>query len=252
MDEMENKMDPSILRLGNAMLNYESKISVISNNIANANTPGYKTDNMIAMSFDESLSNEIENSINKNSDVTKYTQLTTHTNYEQGELVNTEDEADLALKGDGFFCVDVNGEECYTRSLKITSDLDGFLVDQHGNRVQGENGDINVGNHQITIASNGLVIANDTYDVLGKIKTATFETAETVSKTWGGYYQNDGGTIIASEAEVLQGYQEQSNLDITEEYLQMMSISRSYETTQTVIQMIDEINGKSAKEIGQL
>lgn len=245
-------MDPSILRLGNAMLNYEKKISVVSNNIANANTPGYKTDSMIARSFDESLSEKIENSVNKRDDVTKYTQLNSYINYEQGDLMKTEDARDIALKGEGFFVINVNGQERYARTLKVTSDLDGYLVDQHGNRIQGVNGDILVGENQVTVARNGFVIANDNYEILGQIRTVSFDTLNLIGKAWGGYYENNGSNTVASEAEILQGYQEQSNLDITEEYLRMMSISRSYETTQKVIQMIDEVNGKTAIEIGQV
>ncbi len=245
-------MESSILRLGSAMQAYEKAISVVSNNISNALTPGYKADNIVTRSFDDALSLEIENSNNKGELRTKYFQLETMTNFTQGNLRQTDYPNDIALSGSGFMTVDDGGTAVYLRSTQLSVDAEGYLIDSRGNHILGENGPINTGAQQVVIAQTGDVYGTETQTLLGRLMLRDFENAADLTKQDDYFISADGAQPTEALCRVEQGYREMANVDVTQEYLTMMSISTGYETLQRVVQMIDEINGKSVSEIGQI
>ena len=113
-------------------------MSVISNNIANANTKGFKSDRA---EFEDLLSV----SLNENSQLGRGARLKAVTTaYTQGAITNTGMITDLGIQGDGFFMVknaasDVqeSGGNFYTRQGSFRFDKDGFVIDSNGGKVQG-------------------------------------------------------------------------------------------------------------------
>ena len=64
------------------------------------------------------------------------------------------------------------------------------------------------------------------------------------------YYTSNQATInLQGQTEIKQGYSEKSNVSITNEYLKMMEISKKFETSQAIIQILDEMNGKAINSI---
>jgi len=242
-------MQAGIMRLGQALLSYEDKISVVANNLANANTPGFKADSLSAFSFDDALSMQIENSDNRDNLNTMYFAMQNHIDMSQGNLVKTDRSSDIALSGSGFLVVDTPQGQYYSRGGMLFVNDEGALVNAAGDYVLGQNGRIKVGAGEFQIAGNGLVLSGG--NIVGRLRLVDFADYTTLSKADNGYLQG-GGAQKGASATVMQGYIEQSNVDITQEYLSMMSLNRNYQTTQTVIQILDQIHGSEASEIARL
>ena len=135
-------------------LNASSKqMDVIGNNIANANTTGFKSGKMyFANVLSQSLSGGSAGSMQIGQGVTV---ADVATQFSQGSLESTSSSLDLAIDGGGFFIVeDADGSQCYTRAGAFHIDGEGYLVDINDYRVQGYApaspalGDINTRNAQ--------------------------------------------------------------------------------------------------------
>ena len=119
-----------------------NKMDVITNNMSNSDTIGFKKDTMVQDSF----SNELAKRIEKIGD-TKIGTMSVGvgtakvvTNFTQGNLKSTGGTLDLALEGEGFIAVSTERGERYTRSGNLTLNNEGYLLDSNGNKVLDETG----------------------------------------------------------------------------------------------------------------
>ena len=137
------------------MVNEQKRLDVVSNNLANSATLGYKADSVSSQSFDQLLTLKIRDgsqayhnqAIGTMSLGVKVGEV--YTDYSQGSFRNTGGNFDVALSGKGFFTVhytNASGQTStrYTRDGSFQVTKDGLLVDTEGNRVQGTGGDIRV------------------------------------------------------------------------------------------------------------
>ncbi|MEG1870686.1 MAG: flagellar hook-basal body complex protein, partial [Peptostreptococcaceae bacterium] len=147
-----------------SMLNLQERQSVLTNNMANLKTNGYKEDKLISKSFDEmTLSNNdnYKNGVPTKQVLgglsfgTKIDEVTT--NFKQGTFSQTENNSDFALDGSGFFQVrDFGGNTFYSRDGSFKVNSQGYLVTNGGHNVMGINKStgstepINVGNGKMT------------------------------------------------------------------------------------------------------
>lgn len=243
-------MDASMLRLGQTLLGYEARMSVLSDNVANAGTAGFKAVSMTALRFDDALLEAAGNAAGGSGDQTLYFTLRTDIDFSQGDLAETGDASDLALDGSGFLCVQTGGGTAYVRSVSLRVDGEGYLTDANGNRLLGESGAIRVGDGGYAIGSGGSVVTGA--GVAGKLRLSDAAAGGFVKLGNGYYAAAAGAQITQADCRVMQGYEEQSNVDLTREYVDMISISRSYQTVQRVITILDGINGKAVSQIGSL
>ena len=246
------------------MANEQKRLDIISNNIANSNTVGYKQDSVTNQSFDHQLTIKIKDAseqfnkkaIGSMSVGVKLGEV--YTDYGQGSLRQTENTFDLALEGSGFFNVsitDSNGEKTtqYTRDGSFTMTRDGFLVDVNGNYLLGESGDISVpvDAANIVIDVDGSVYADGTY--IDKVKVTDFEDYDYLKKMGDNrYVAVDGASEVDAHATVNQGFTEQSNVNVVSEMVDMIAITRAYEANQKVIQTIDGTLELAANSVGKL
>ena len=218
-------------------------ISVISNNLANLNTIGYKKDS----SFYQILGDY------------KQPIMSEYTDFVQGEVLPTSNPLDFALKGDVFFVLQNGDEQYYTRNGKFTIDEEGYLVSQEGYKVLGQHGEININdnmlddNQTITISKNGeLKIGNVDVDTLLIAKIDDKEELQKISSS-NFITKNDDGYSIADEDEyeVSQGFLESSNVSAIEEMEEMIKTSKNYESAQKIVTYFDASLEK-ANEIGRV
>jgi flagellar basal-body rod protein FlgF len=218
-------------------------IAVVSNNLANIDTVGYKRD----ANFYEILG-EFEQP-----------EMKEYTDFQTGEVSLTSNPLDFALKGDAFFVVQKDDQMLYTKDGKFSVDQDGYLVNGEGNKVMGQRGAINItqnildDNQNVTVSKSGeikvgdvdvdsLMIAKiDDKDALQKYSSADFVLKE-------GYEHVQADE---SEYEVQQGFLESSNVNAVEEMQEMIKISKNYESAQKVVQYFDTSLEK-ANEIGKV
>ena len=129
-------------------LAYEKRLQIISNNLANANTVGYKMDHGQFQSIDPvdlpaSLSSPSPE-LNTSQAQSFWFQFNSYTDFTHGSLKNTANDFDLALIGDGFFCIQKPDGVHYTRKGDFTLNDEGVLVTRNGHPVVGDGGEITV------------------------------------------------------------------------------------------------------------
>lgn len=240
---------------GLGMIRETKRLDVVSNNLANASTTGFKTEGTVQGNFKKQL-DDIVVAGNK-IDVANYTPdiVRSYTNYTQGSLRSTGNLTDLAISNDNyaFFTVeDKNGNELYTRDGNFTIDKDRFLVTTDGYRVLGEEGYINLADDNFAIGIDGKIF-NDTGVSLGQVKMTSFTNPETLDKLGNNFLAaTETSEKRPFEGEIEQGYLEMSNVNTVTEMVNMINISRAYEANQKVLQVQDEMLGKATTEVGRI
>lgn len=213
------------------------QMDVVSNNMANMNTSGYKQDDVMFKSFVAQTQNAKDFG---NVPVYFSQDVATFSNFSTGPLVSTGNSLDVAIKGDAFFAVETQDGEKYTRKGNFALNADGMLITDDGNALLSENGEpffIAPGETQIAISESGDVSTEN--GVIGRIKLVSFEDNHKLQKVSGTMFENVSGNLMsdADEVVVAQGYIEKSNVNSIEEMTKMVKLQRSYEIVQ---QMIDQ------------
>ena len=246
------------------MVNEQKRMDVLSNNMANSTTVGFKLDKSTSQAFDQVLDLKIrDGSQAYHNQAIGHLSLgvkigETFTDHAQGSIRQTGGTYDCALSGKGFFtvkCVTANGEAHtrYTRDGRFTLTKEGLLVDADGNAVQGEGGDITIPTdaRSVSISPQGQIIADgqtidsllikdfEDYDYLKKFGNTLFEPV-------------NGATETPATAQVIQGYTEQSNVNVVREMVDMITVTRAYEANQKVIRSYDTMLQSAANDIGRV
>lgn len=240
---------------GLGMTRETKRLDIISNNLANASTTGFKTDGTVQGTFKKKLDDVMVSG--SRIDIANYTPdiVRSYTNYTQGSLSNTGNSTDVAISNDNyaFFTVqDKEGNEFYTRDGNFTIDKDRYLVTTDGYKVMGEDGYINLADNNFSISVYG-DISNDTGESLGRLKITVFENPETLEKVGSNLMSADTDSVErAFTGELNQGYLEMSNVNTVNEMVNMISVSRAYEANQKVLQAQDEMLGKAVSDVGRV
>lgn len=246
------------------MNNEQKRLDVLSNNLANAATVGYKSEGTTNQSFDKMLAIKVNDSsvlgidepIGQLSLGAKIGEV--YTDYSQGALRETGNTFDIGIEGNGFFAVNVKNKDgesttMYTRdgSFKMTSE--GLIVDTEGNQLIGSGGYIQVpqGASNVVIDASGNLYADGEY--IDTIQLVDFEDYDYLSKFGTNLYQAvDGAQTKDATGLIHQGYTEQSNVNSVSEMVKMISITRAYEANQKVLQAFDSTLEKSCNQIGRV
>ncbi|MBO4395368.1 MAG: flagellar basal-body rod protein FlgF [Eubacterium sp.] len=246
------------------MVNEQKRMDVLSNNMANATTVGFKLDKSTSQAFDQVLDLKIrDGSQAYHNQAIGHLSLgvkigETFTDHAQGSIRGTGGDFDCALSGKGFFtvkCVTASGETHtrYTRDGRFMLTKEGLLVDADGNAVQGKSGDIYVPTDakKIQISEQGVISADD--EVIDTLQITDFEDYDYLKKFGNTLFEPvDGATQIESKAQVIQGYTEQSNVNVVKEMVDMITVTRAYEANQKVIRSYDTMLQSAANSVGQV
>jgi flagellar basal-body rod protein FlgF len=247
----------------------QAKIESVANNLANATTPGYKKESIQTQSFPEVLllrqggPKQMARNITLN-DTAVIGSISmgalvadVSIDHAQGAGVETGKSTDILLQGPGFLAVSVpvDGEPdrvCYTRNGELSVDGEGFLTAGSGNRVLGEGGPIRVRGEDFQIASDGTVYENSL--AVGRLRLIEFDDVRGLSKEGDGIYVNaqDAGMNEAANTAVHQGWLEVSNVNVNDEMVALISVLRSYEANQKLVQVYDEQLSKTVNEVGRI
>ncbi len=246
------------------LITLENRQNTITNNMTNANTTGFKGDNLSIKSFDEVMIQNKDKVVNGRNVKQSLGTInlgakidTVDTAFTQGLLKNTDKKTDFAIEGRGFFAVEKqsnNGNEVlYTRDGNFKVGNNGYLMTTNGDRVLGINK--NTGNlESIFVGADNILLDKNNNLFVGNtatytLATADFQNYDSLEKLGDNYYRGDN-PIFNAEVYVTQGALEGSNVSITNEMVNMMTTMRSFETNQKIVQTIDETLGKAANEIG--
>ncbi len=246
------------------MTNEQDRLDIVSNNLANAATVGYKEESSTTQSFDQWLTLKVKDAseaynnrpIGKMSLGVKLGEV--YTNHDQGSLKQTSGTYDLALEGKGFFTLEVTNKAGvvsteYTRNGSFTMTRDGYIVDGDGNHVMGEDGQLQVplDAAEVVIDTTGAVYADGEY--IDTLRITDFEDYDYLTKVGDTRYRAlEGATAVDGAALVRQGYTEQSNVNVVSEMVELISITRAYEANQKVIKAVDGTLELAANSVGKV
>jgi flagellar basal-body rod protein FlgF len=132
------------------MLAQREKMDIVTNNIVNVDTTGYKKDTLISKSFKDMMIQSMNGTDIGNLNTGIHVDDVV-TSFDQGVLEQTDRLSDVALEGDGFFVVNTQDGIRYTRDGAFAVTSNGYLVNSEGNYVQGTNGNIYVGSGDFAI-----------------------------------------------------------------------------------------------------
>ena len=234
----------------------EMKLEVLSNNMANANTVGFKEDRVFRIpETPASVWNNLPANLTKDVSINNISSLPvgTFTNFEQGQLKETGNVLDMALEGEGFFSVQTSQGMQYTRKGSFALNSNGTLVTQEGYPVLGKGGSqIQISGKQVVVGPNGAVIVDDVE--VGALNIVEFANKTGLLKTGDSLYSqqnpNDPGAP-AKKTVVQQRFIEGSNVDPVKMMTEMINVVRGYESYQKVLQSMNEVDTKT-NEVGKL
>ncbi len=251
------------------MVNEQNRMDVLTNNLANSATTGYKTVGSTSQTFDTVLTYRIKdeedgyyNDVNIGRAMPGVKIGETYTDYSQGSFRETGNTFDMAISGTGFFTVEYtarSGEKStvYTRDGSFTLTKDGMLVTKDGDYVMGEgpNGQlqrIQLDPTQETfIDTSGRITQNG--QAVGQLKITDFEDYNYLKQFGENFYlPAEGAEVIGTDATVQSGYLEMSNVQVVREMVELISVTRQYEANQKIIQAYDSALDISVNRIGRL
>lgn len=248
-------MNKGFYNLASGMITQNRNLNVISNNMANVSTPGFKKDTFLSSTFKEEMVARTGNIDKKNptqlgaSSQIRMAELTA-TAFGQGALEETGLALDVALLSEGFFQIQTyTGEVGYTRNGSFILDDQGYLSLQNVGRVMGVNGPIQLSSDQINIDTYGN-ITDKSGNFIDKLGVVDFLDYTQITKNDNGLFTGAQGFPVA--AQMVQGQVERSNVSALDEMTAMMSSQRALQSAAQVLKMHDQIMAKAVTEIGRV
>jgi len=235
-------MQLELAKFKNALTAQLNRTDMVSNNLANIGTTGFKKDQM----FFHTLSDELELKEN-----------TSHAiDFTQGQLSETGNQFDLALSGNGFFNIEMENGTAYTRDGSLHVDQDGILKTKANMPVLGEGGRINIISEngtpaEIKISETGEIFADG--NLVDKIMITDFETPNALTKIGNGLYKSDEKAVEfqVEEPMIKQGFLEASNVNPSLEMMELIEIQRQFESVQNMVRSMDDVYKTAVQQIGR-
>ncbi|HUV41366.1 MAG TPA: flagellar hook basal-body protein [Sedimentisphaerales bacterium] len=216
--------------------------NTITHNLANVSTAGYKRRHSL---FSRALEAP---QLSQQTQETGKVDFSSRLDFSQGSIVSTERTLDFALHGNGFFVVETPEGPLYTRDGTFLLNQNHQIVNCQGNTIAGQSGAItvppDVGLSQIYVGSDGSISAGDIS--IGKFRIVDFKQDQEKLIAVGRNCFSAPAGLNAQDAEdaiVKQGYQEGSNVKLVEELVNMITVSRLYESNMKLVSAKKEMTG---------
>lgn len=228
----------SIGEMANVYLSGLDQLDYITNNIANATTPGFKMTKLFHNSVDSATVTYVPEVV---------------VDYSPGTIYRTDNALDVAIYGEGFFTIQSGDETTYTRQGNFTLDKDGNLITAEGNYVLNKSGKkINLPNGTVQISKKGDVSVDG--NQIDTLKITNFTNPQALVKMEGCLFTDPGnaGMVDKEDPVISQGHIELSNVQVVKEMTDMIDLHRSVEIYQKVIQTIADQDRLATSQIGRL
>ncbi|GMU56719.1 MAG: flagellar basal-body rod protein FlgF [Candidatus Xenobia bacterium] len=245
------------------MIAMSVKQDIITNNLANAGTIGFRKESMVVSSFSDVLNRELgmqgmrqtSGEVVNNGGLEKqgglFHQSLTHS--AQGALKETGNPFDMALSdnGKGFFTLQTPQGIKFTRAGTFHLSTDGHLVTADGSFLLGHKGPIKVNGTDFKVSDDG-VISIDGKEV-DKLLVSTFEDGNMMKKAGDtNFVAPEGGVKATSQFSVKQGYVEMGNMNSVQEMVDLLMVMRNFEANQKALQSHDSRLQKAVNELGKV
>ncbi len=221
----------------------------VSQNLANANTTGYKSHHL---AYTNLIDQEIARLQMAGRNGLTLLAPGQYTDFTPGAFQSTGNDLDLALRDRGFFVVrNAAGTEFYTRNGCFHRNDEGQLVNSDNLPVLGEGGEILLGAGRVDISVDGVVSQRGSE--VDRLKVVNFESGAQLAAVGHSLYRSvaaDAAPQTVEYPQVVQGSLEESNVDIVSELVDLIELQRVFEFTQRAILAQDETLGRAINQVG--
>lgn len=244
-------------QLTSGMLTQNRNLNVISNNMTNTMTPGFKRDKYVPITFQEEMMYRTGNKNKANPTALNNTSMIlteddVYTDFKQGAFEETGNIFDFAINGDGFFQVQTEDGIVYTRNGSFVLDEEGYLTLPNVGQVLGAKGPILFDTDNIHTDPQGRIYAGDNDTFIDNFALVDFPDYTQLNKSGEGLYNANGQQPEPIQGSVLWKTVERSNVDMIEEMTSMMSSQRALQSASQVLKMYDQMMSKAVNDIGRI
>ena len=228
-------MPDGIAAAASALRYYERRQEIVANNLANANTDGFKAERVFARLIDEA-----------------HPAPDTATDLRRGTFKETGGALDIATDSDGYFVVSTAQGERLSRGGSLQLSPDGVLTDLSGHALLGEKGMIKLGPGTITIDRDGLVAVDG--EAVDRLRMETVPPGTDL--------QHDAGTLFVPGSTrqtlgiggraIKQGFLEESNVNTVSTMVDMISVQRAYANAAKALTTLDGIRATISNDLGKV
>jgi flagellar basal-body rod protein FlgF len=245
-------MDPLTSAAASGVRARLESLDMLSNNIANASAPGFKTDREF---YGVYLSAEAADSPAGTNPSTSPVIERQWTDFSQGSLAPTGNPLDLALNGQGFYVVQSPNGPLFTRDGSFHLSQQGELETRDGYKVHDQNGNSIVLNSTlpVDVGTDGM-IRQDGQDV-AQIAVVNFPDTSSLSKRGSNYFTTDLSKMTAAadtQTEIKQGTVESANSQPAESAVRLVNIMRQFETLQKALTIGADMNRRAVEDVARL
>jgi flagellar basal-body rod protein FlgF len=244
-------MDSLSIAAASGMRSRMESLDMLANNLANADTGGYKIDREVYNLFasPEALSDSPAEGPTLSPVIEK-----NWTDFSQGTLRVTSNPLDFAIDGKGFFAVDSPSGVAYTRNGAFRLSSSGTLVTSDGYAVRGEDGKPLQLNSALPVEVGPDGAVRQSGQTVGRLAVMEFDDPHALVKQGSSYFApaDPKNTPHAAAAAVQQGKLEGSNVGATEAAVRLVSVIRQFEMLQKAMNVGAEMNAKAVQEVARV
>ncbi len=245
-------MSGSIYKAAAGAIQQQIRLEILSNNLANINTIGYKAD-LPVFRFDEpgQVNDPAVDDVPKLSPY--LSPIDCATNYGVGALQETGNPLDVAIVGDGFFEVQTSDGLQYTRKGRLSVNEQGELSTADGAAVMGQGGTIAIDGSRVEISETGEVSVDGA--LVDVLRVVDFEKPYLMRKVGGTRFIPTEPSVHPRNSRnyrVAQGAVEASNVDALRTMTEMIESLRVFESYQKAIRAADDATAKTINEVGRV
>jgi flagellar basal-body rod protein FlgF len=244
-------MDQTTVSAAAGLRSRMEALDMLSNNLANASTGGYKLDREFYSLFRQDETGGSDSSSNT---TLPYIQKQ-WTDFKQGELQPTGNPLDVALNGKGFFAVDGPNGPLYTRNGAFKLSASGKLTTADGYAVRSVGGQPIQATSQSAIEISPQGTVRQDGQELGQIQVVDFSDPSALNKMGSNYFRVQNPLVKPTnitDPSVEQGRIESSNVTPAESAVRMVEIMRQYEMLQKAVSVAADMNKKATDEVARV
>ena len=234
------------------MITQNRNMNVISNNMTNVSTPGYKSDTVVQSTFRDEMIYRFDKYGRTPVGVSSRVDTAAErvTDHSEGAMKETGRNLDLALGGNGFFVIQTGNGNVYARNGSFNIDDQGYLRLDGVGRVMGTNGPIRLNTDDVVVDGQGNIRSNENGQYFCRLRLVDFSNYGQLTKITGGVFRANGQPQNA-DAVVRQKFVEDSNVSMIDEMTAMMTGQRALQSSAQVLKMYDQLIAK-AVQIGSM
>lgn len=218
----------------------EKRLEVVSQNVANTGTTGYKKQ----VSFSDYIKEFKLLSMDK-------AHLSSFTDYTQGKLTETKSPLDMAVAGSGFFKLRSGNDTYFTRQGLFHLGKDGSVLSPQGHILQqASGGDLVLNSSKVEVLKDGTILEEGR--PIAQVGLFEPKNSETLKAIGGTLFQIDDTDMLeVKNPNIHQSMLEAANITLSDEMIEMMAAIRQAETGARLIQVYDTLMGQAISTFGQ-